>query len=200
MTKQARREAFERRTWRLALLLTGDAWGASRTLDITARALGDMAGVDPVRLDRLVIMHARDVATLPASKRGLTDEDAAPPEGPAANVFAVLRKMKPQPREAWVLTHVDQLDSLHTARAMDASKTASGHHLAAAEAMVAELLGDDAEAGLEGLRSWADEIDPEPWLIMHRERMRRRRKIRWVVIGVCIAAVAATALIIALSV
>ena len=200
MTKQARREAFEARTWRLALLLTGDAWGASRTLDGVARSLGDLSKVDGVKLDRMIVTQARDVAGLPASKRGLPADEAMPPEGPAAATFDVLRRMKPQPREAWVLTRVDELDEIHVARAMDASKTASGHHLKAAEAMLADRLGDETSEGIEGLRRWADEMDPEPWLTIHRERMKRRRKIKWGLIGLVVVLLAAGALAVILSV
>lgn len=199
-TKHAQRAAFERRTWRLALLLTGDAWGASRTLDGVARTVGDLSKIDAVRLDRMIVTQARDVASLPAKKRGVSDDEPLPPDGPVAETFKVLRQMKPQPREAWVLSHVDELDEIHVARAMDASKTASGHHRMAAEALLEERLGDDAGAGIEGLRTWTDEIDPEPWLVIHRERVKRKRKITWMVIGVVVVLVVVGGLVVALSV
>lgn len=198
--RQAQRAAFERRTWRLALLLTGDAWGASRTLDGVARAVGDLSKIDAVRLDRMIVTQARDVASMPASKRGLTDDEPLPPEGPVAETFKILRQMKPQPREAWVLSLVDELDEIHVARAMDASKTASGHHLGAAEALLTERLGGDGTQGIEGLRTWTDEIDPEPWLTMHRERVQRRRKIKWMLIGVAVIVLVVIGLVVALSV
>ena len=199
-SRQAQRAAFERRTWRLALLLTGDAWGASRTLDGVARTVGDLSKIDAVRLDRMIVTQARDVASLPASKRGYSDDEPLPPEGPVAETFKVLRQMKPQPREAWVLSHVDELDAIHVARAMDASKTASGHHREAAEALLAERLGEDAGKGIEGLRTWTDEIDPEPWLTMHRERVQRRRRIKWIVVGVVVVLVVVCGLVVAVSV
>jgi len=200
MRKEARRQqrdAFERRTWRLGLLLTGDAWGASRTLDLVARAARDLSSIDAVHLDRLIVLHARDVASTPPSKRGRSNDDPPPPEGAGATTLAALMRMKPQAREAWVLSRIDELDEIHVARAMDASKTASGHHLDAADALLDEQF--DVPPAIEALRAWADEVDPEPWLIIHRERVKRRRRVRWIAIGSAGVLLGVGVLVVALS-
>jgi hypothetical protein len=175
--RAAQREAFERRVWRLALLLTGDADGASRTLNGVARSARDLSKIDGVHLDRLTVLHSREVSSV--RRRG-AGEEAPVPEGAPARTLEVLMQMKPQAREAWVLTRIDGLDEIHVARAMDASKTASGNFFGAADALIGEKLGEEAEEGIEGLRVWAESFDPDPWLILHRERVKRWRRIKLV--------------------
>ncbi len=55
------REACERRAWRLAALLTGDARAADAIVAAALRAQGNLASLPAARLDRLVILRARDI-------------------------------------------------------------------------------------------------------------------------------------------
>ena len=180
--RATQREAFERRCWRLALLLTGNDDDASRTLDAVARTARDLAHVDAVRLDRLTVLHAREVVA--RKRRTPPSDEIRPPDGPGADALRALGAMKPQAREAWVLARVDELDPVHVARAMDASRTASGHFLEAAEAHLREQLGDRLDEGARRLAAWAADFDPDPWLILHREHIRRRRKTKLIAAGV----------------
>jgi hypothetical protein len=202
MSREARatqREAFERRVWRLALLLTGDADGASKTLTAVARTARDLARIDAVRLDHLAVLHSREVMAQKRRRRAGAD-DVPLPEGPAARTLGALMEMKPQAREAWVLTRIDELDEIHVARAMDASKTASANFYGAADTLIRERLDDDADAGVQALREWATSFDPDPWLLIHRERVKRWRRIKLVAALVFVGLVVLVGVIIAATV
>jgi DNA-directed RNA polymerase specialized sigma24 family protein len=163
--------AYQRRVWRLAYLLTGNAPGAAALVDRVFRAQPDLMNLEPARLDRLVIQHARDLPVAAPLAAGQLPE---PPPGVRRTLDAIL-KLPEQPREAWVLARVDELDELHVSRAMDCSKTASMHHLAAADTQMAAALGDTAAAAIRSLRGFADALNPDPIIRAHRELARRIR-------------------------
>jgi DNA-directed RNA polymerase specialized sigma24 family protein len=120
--------AYQRRVWRLAYLLTGNAPGAAALVDRVIRAQPDLMNLEPARLDRLVIQHAREVPTAPILAAASLPE----PDPEIRRTLEAVIRLPEQPREAWVLARVDELDELHISRAMDCSRTASMHHLAAA--------------------------------------------------------------------
>lgn len=194
-SRAAQKAAFERRVWRLALLLTGTPDGAARTLDGVARAARDLSTIDAVHLDRLIVLHAREVVSRPP-KAKLQDapEDQPAPSPAAAETLGVLTEMKPQAREAWVLSRVDDLDPIHVARAMDASRTASTNFLHAAEAHLEERL--EGSPAIDDLRTWIESFDPDPWLLIHRRRAKHRRRRKWIVVAAVAGAIAIVGLIV----
>src|SRR5215207_1672933 len=128
--KAAHRAAYERRVWRLAYLLSGDPAGAAVLVDRVLRGQPDLASLEPARLDRVVIQHARELPR----RRGAVPPITAPvPAGEVRKAMDALLSIPEQPREAWVLARVDELDELHFSRAMDCSRTASRNHLAAGD-------------------------------------------------------------------
>src|ERR1043165_2140662 len=129
-----REHMVERRIWRLAYILTGDSAGAAALVDRVLRTRPDAVALEPARLDRLIIQQARE---LPRGR-------ITPPAGvdPPEQALAVVLAMPEQPREAWVLTHLDGLDELHVSRAMDCSRTAARNHLNAAEQTARARLGE----------------------------------------------------------
>ena len=187
-----RKQAYERRAWRLALLLTGDS-AAAAMIALDAGRHKDLASLPADRLDRLVIQHARVMAT---GTRGPWPASLPTPDPQIARALAFLGSLPTQPRDAFILQRIDGLNDLHTARAMDCSKTALANHLAAAnEAFVTEF-GDETQSHIRSMRTYADSLNPDPAISATRERQRRQRKQRRVLIAIlvsvgCLATVAA---------
>src|SRR5687767_13779453 len=98
--KAAHRAAYERRVWRLAYLLSGDPAGAAVLVDRVLRDQPDLGSLEPARLDRVVIQHARD---LPRRRKAVLPIAVTAPQGEAAKALDALLTLPEQPREAWVL-------------------------------------------------------------------------------------------------
>lgn len=178
--------AFERRIWRLAFLLTGDGAVAADVIDAVLRDQPDPASLEPARLDRLVVLHTREARSRRAG--------GAPPlpDSKAARALQAVVTLEHQPREAWVLTHLDDLEELRVSRAMDCSRTAAARHLEAAEGAMKAALGADLAACVEALRRAADDLDPVA-IIMRQRARRRRERNRRALIGAGLAIIAAAA-------
>ncbi len=169
------RAAYERRVWRLAYLLTGNAPGAALLVDRILRDQPSLEQLEPARLDRVVVQHARG---LPRPKAPAPVPALASLRPEAAKALDAVRELPEQPREAWVLARVDEVDELHMSRAMDCSKTAARNHLAAADQQMSARFGASAEAAASAIRSFADSLDPGPIIQAHRQERRRRLKLR----------------------
>jgi hypothetical protein len=159
--------AHERRIWRLAFLLTGDRTRAARLIDAVLRDQPDPGSVDPARLDRLVILHARDIPHAASNPGPMSDE--------AGKAMRTLLALPEQPREAWVLTRLDGLDELRVSRAMDCSRKAAARHLRAADEQMSARLGEHAASYVSSLKREADAIDPAPLIVQARELQRKER-------------------------
>jgi DNA-directed RNA polymerase specialized sigma24 family protein len=180
---KSHRGAIERRVWRLAYLISGDAAGAARLADRIFRARIDLDALDAARLDRVIIQRAREIR---ASKKKAADAQAAAavkPEGDAAELLRTVRELPEQPREAWVLARVDGLDELHVSRAMDCSKTAARNHLHAAEERVMARYGPRLQQMVDELRKFADGLDPGRIIVEQRMLRRKEARKRALVIG-----------------
>ncbi len=94
-----------------------------------------------------------------------------------------------QPREAWLLRRVEQLDETQAARAMDCSKTALNHHLDRADTVMRSRFCDRADAVADAIRDAADQLEPAPYI--EAWQARRRRRWWWWIIAALIATVAA---------
>lgn len=173
----AQRTAYEARVWRLAFLLTGRPEGANELIQRVLRAQPDVLSVEPARLDRLVILQAREWS---ARRPGAVA--ASPPLEPAgARTLTAALGMSHQLLEAWVLARVDGMEGLSVSRAMDCSNTAAANHLAEADREMASRLGDTLGAGLESLRRGADALDPRAFLDTLRAHRRTRGQRRLLV-------------------
>lgn len=181
-----RREAYERRVWRLAWLLTGGREDLCvRLVAECLDAQPDLRRLDPAHLDRLVVLAARRRAR-PASE----PEPEAPP---ARRLLAAVAALPPQLREAWVFARVDGLEPMEMARAMDCSKTAALRHLERADTELGGRFGDTLPSMLDALRAEADTAAPGRALAAFRAERRRRRRIRAALIAFAVAAVALAA-------
>jgi hypothetical protein len=193
----APRQFVERRIWRLSFLVTGNELAAAELVDRVQRA-HDVLDLDPARLDRLIVQRAREMLGTgygPARKaRGRTVASplAARTSAEAQRMLSLVQSLPEQPREAWVLTHIDELDELHVSRAMDCSRTATVNHLASADGQMREALKDEYERGVESLRRFADSLDPGPIISQYRARQRSRRVRRAGIVAVVIAIVLLT--------
>jgi hypothetical protein len=174
-------EAYDRRTWRLAYLLTGNATGAALLVDRIRRDQPNLEQLEPARLDRVVIQHARE---LPPRRRTPVAETPSLQEDPAfRKALDAVLTLPEQPREAWILSRVDQVDELHMSRAMDCSRTAARLHLAAADQQMSAAFDAGADAAAARIRAVADTLDPAPIIAAHRAERRRQRKQRAMYIG-----------------
>lgn len=187
----------ERRIWRLAFLLSGDPAAAAEMIDEVLRSQPDPASMEPARLDRLIVLRAREAsasASRPprAALPGFSDDAAA--------VLDALTRLPEQPREAWVLTRLDELDAMHVSRAMDCSRTAAAHHLAAADEAMRAALGARLDPCVAAARSAADALDLGPIIAGHRDRLRRRRRLRAALLAGVVGIVVLAALVTVLSV
>jgi hypothetical protein len=175
--------ALERRIWRLAHLLTGDAGAASALVDRVLDAQPDPGALEAYKLDRLIIQQARGMAGMSGPR-----EPAPLPPGEndvAHRTLATALTMPRQALESWVLARIDLLDELHCARAMDCSKTALKNHLGAADEQMRARLGGKATEAIDALRSYADALDPGPIIAAHRfQRKKERNRRRLIIAGV----------------
>jgi len=186
----------ERRAWRIALLLTGDAARADAGMVSVLAAQPDLEAIPPARRDRLVLLRAREslagglskpsigllerLRTAHLQRRG---DEAAPASRDAvfsavANALLQFSLRTPHQRhEALMLHRVEGMDLRQTARAMDCSTTAAARHLEAAEQAVAEAMGRDYTRASAMLRAQAREATPGP--SVHRTRRVVLRRRRW---------------------
>jgi hypothetical protein len=182
-----RRVALERRVWRLAFLLTGDQEGAAALVDRILDAQSNLDALEPARLDRLVIQQAREMMGV----RVPPPLSHAPAAAEAiAKGLAAAHALSAQPREAWILSRIDMVDDLWMSRAMDCSKTAARQHLQGGEDTMRNRLGDDYDAVVRALRSFADGLDPGPVIAANRAarkkaRLRRRTAV-FIVVGLVV--------------
>lgn len=179
----------------MAYLLTGSPAAAADVLArIERQALAALPADDPARLDRLVIMHTREAVKASRRRGGQVHARPASHDDAGRCMLAVLA-LPHQPREAWVLARLDELDELRVSRAMDCSRTAAQMHLAAADERMKAAMGDRIDAAIVALRERVDALDPGPAVAAHRQLMRRRARQRAaVVIGVVLAVVLGGAL------
>ena len=216
-----RREAYLRRAWRLAALLTGDPARADAALRRCLARRPDLERLPLDRLDRLVIQETRSVAAAattpkprsvlarlrdrhqrrsrsnahdagPASQASSPRPDASPLPAAADSALAALADLPAQQREAWVLRALDAENEIDASKAMDCSRTALARHLEHAESAMREVLGDTYDAALAALRARAETFDPSPAVAAASDTRRLRRTIR-----ILIAIVVLTMLIIA---
>ncbi|MEX2217564.1 MAG: hypothetical protein WD749_02295 [Phycisphaerales bacterium] len=194
-TPASRKEAVERRVWRLGYLLTGDGGHAAALVDRVVRVRPDLLALEEPKLDRLVVLHAREMpaASVASVLRGSPAGAPGAPEDPGAALLrqarAAVLALPEQPREAWVLTHLEQLDDLHMSRAMDCSKVAARNHLAAADEQMTVSLGKDLPAATDRLRAHAAALDAAPLIAAHRAGRRKRAMTKWGIIAVAAAVV-----------
>ena len=186
--------ALERRIWRLAYLLTGDAAGAAALVDRVLNAQARPESLEPARLDRLIIQQAR----APATSTTLPAPVHPRPPAEAARAHAAALALPHQPMEAWVLKRVDDVDELRMSRAMDCSRTAARNHLAAADDQMRTVLGQDADRAITALRAFADSLDPGPIISAHRAIRRKRALRRGLAIALVTAIAALSALLLAI--
>lgn len=156
-----KREACERRVYRLAALLTGDPAAACRVAEAVVHAQPDLRRLDSARLDRLTVLRSREMA--PA----VLVHDAVP-----AEIAAALARLDAQPREAWVLSDVYGLSLRETARAMDCSSTATSRHLDRARRGLERSLGERLANAAESLQACSATLALPA--IYHQRRARRR--------------------------
>jgi len=175
--------SHERRIWRLAFLLTGNPDRAADLIGAVLRDQPKPGSVEPARLDRTIILHAREVRQPPGVTVHMSEA--------ATRAMKVLLAIPGQPREAWVLTRLDDLDELRVSRAMDCSKTAAARHLKAADEQMRHRLGPHLEAGIAALKREADAIDPGPLIEVAAERRRKERLGKALIAGGVGVAVAA---------
>lgn len=201
-----RREAYLRRAWRLAALLTGDRERASAVILRCLVAQPNLVRLPPGRLDRLVIQQARDMHARPPrpalsqrltgllqriraghrDSRGLPMPVASAPEATplfsptAQRAMTVLLAIPSQRREAWILRELDSTGEIDASKAMDCSRAALARHLSLAESAMRETLGDGFNDAVAALKRDADGLDPEAFILA--ERRDRRRRTRWLVI------------------
>lgn len=189
------------RAWRLAILTTGDADIARRTLsNLRVPPRGERLDAD--RIDRLAIQSLRR-ACGPTARAG-PNEVQGPPSparrrvdpislGSAHDILATLPL---QAAEAFVLRRLDELDPIRACRAMDCSRSAADRFLERAERELSTALGPDHDSAFLSLKSASDELTPEPQVValcVSRAKDRSRRRVALVV---TIVAVMLTALLV----
>lgn len=174
-----RRLAYQRRAWRLAVMLSDSPAQARDLFEHLMRELPDIERLDPVRLDRMVIMRAReyqppleDQAAHPGAELG------QPPADAATHALLLARTLPRQAMESWLLRHVDQMDDREIAKAMDCSMTALLRHLDVAEAHMREHLAGHFDHGTAALRDRTNQLDPMPEIERFEAARRRRQLIR----------------------
>ncbi|GAB4515710.1 MAG: hypothetical protein Tsb0013_20270 [Phycisphaerales bacterium] len=118
------REAYHRRAYRVALLLTGARGEALRILEGIARSIPSPETASDARFDRAVIQASRP--TYEGTARRDTGELAQQLgfSEPAAGLWSRAHALPAQEREAWILREVEGMDSVRAARAMDCSRNA----------------------------------------------------------------------------
>lgn len=192
-----REDALQRRVIRLALLLTAEPIRAAEALAIILTTNPDILRIGESRIDRMIVQHARgELLPQPASSEA---PDSDIPLGavvslsdPARRLWDACRTLDLQPREAWILRDLEEMDEIPTARAMDCSRTAiETVHRPAALNILRQTMAEDYEPALSELRSALEHLDPEPMLARaHAARdhaIRRRRFTTLILIGVLLA-------------
>jgi hypothetical protein len=170
----------QRRAWRLALLVTGRADLADTALLAAMQRRVALRSLPQARRDRLTLICVREIlgeATMRRpgflerlrsahrSRRGAGPISAShyeriPFDGIAADGADAMRALREQPREAWALHRVLNMDLRDVARAMDCSKTAAARHLEEAESAMAGALGPSYVRVIEALRIQSDAARP----------------------------------------
>lgn len=186
------REAYERRVWRLAYLLSGgDELGAGRIVTEVVDTRRKLEAVEASRLDRLVVLAARRLRS--SGKLGRSKQAPVDPG------IAVLRQtlvLPYQSFEAWILARVDGLDEVATGRAMDSSRTAANTHLNAANKLVRELFVDhpaikgDPQRAAALIQQAADRLNGTSVIDQCRRELAKKRRIRKVIVILVLALVA----------
>ncbi|MEO1128681.1 MAG: hypothetical protein AAFX05_03120 [Planctomycetota bacterium] len=172
-----RSEAYQRRVWRLALLLTDSGAHADATLAQVLRTQSDILRVGESRLERMVVLASRQTTASGGERplNSLLELDES-----AGRLWNAVRQLEQQPREAWLFRDLEGADLIPAARAMDCSRTAleQVHRKAALESLQATL-GDHYDDALVSLRSTLEAIDPTEALelattVVRQARARRR--------------------------
>lgn len=179
-----RRDAIERRVFRLAVLLTGREDRAVRVLE---QVLDDRrnGSRDAVYLDRMTILRSRE---------HLVAGDGDAIRGAPQRWAQALWSLPAQGREAWVLARVYKTPERAMARSMDCSTSATARHLDQADAAVEAVAGVGTDAFVEMVRDHSMNIDvPEHYRLKTRRRARRRRLIRRWATGLVVLLVLAAA-------
>ena len=178
MVGLSRVEAYRRRVWRLAYLLVGDEAAAGELFNRVMRDRKVIESVEPERLDRLILMRVRE------QNGSLKTRFELDPH------VAVLYGLPSGSREAWLLTHVEDMDELSAAKAMDCSKKALAQHLTRAEEELRRELGENVADLAALIRQRGEAIDPVP-VIRAWAQKRRRVRLRWMfVVGVVLGMLA----------
>ncbi|MFK7962149.1 MAG: sigma factor-like helix-turn-helix DNA-binding protein [Phycisphaerales bacterium] len=170
-------EARDRRTYRLALLLTGRADAAAQVAEDVAeasmtrrRSTPRRGGTPPDRTDRLTVLAARQRLDMPRPRSAGTSADAGPGRG-VAEALATIAGLRDQPREAWIFVRVFGQSLREAAIAMDCSRSAVRRHLRRGDAQAAIAGGAhpsevDGPAGSAGVAtasgSPGSSADPPP--------------------------------------
>ena len=137
-------EAYERRVWRIALLLTDDDRAAGEILEHVIGVQPDLAKVGETRLGRMIVQASRERSG--AGGRALA-EFVELDEGALA-LWEEVRGLGEQAREAWVFRELEGMGAVETARVMDCSRTAVEEvHLAGAVRALAQRFGEEGLAG-----------------------------------------------------
>lgn len=169
------------RIWRLAFLLTANPDAASSLLSTLPTARRN--ALEPSLLDRLIIQNARSLPRAETTHLPATALSTPSTLALATEALSAALKLPSQPREAWILKRLDDLDDLHIARAMDCSKTAAKTHLAAADEALALRLTDRLPSAIAALRDYTDSLDPAPLIAAHHHQLKLRRAKRLKVIA-----------------
>ena len=200
--KQARREAYLRRVWRLAYLLTTDLFQARRLFAAVLIERPQFAEMDIDILTRLVILRAREYETglmrSPALQRALKQVqegeggeggrqtegsgEAALTDLPVPLALICAHALPRQAMETWLLKKVDGLGDIALSRATDCSRTASALHFDQAEKQMHDMLGDELEPLTEQLKTTLLNLDAAPAIQHWKRRTKRRRLLRLLVI------------------
>ena len=185
-----REDALQRRVIRLALLLTAEPSRAADALAIILSTNPDILRIGESRIDRMIVQHARgELAPQPTSASDIPLETVVSLTEPARRLWDACRTLETQPREAWILRDLEEMDEIPTARAMDCSRTAiETVHRPAALNLLRQSLADDYDAALAQLRTALERLDPEPMLARARaareHAIRRRRFTTLILIGI----------------
>ncbi|MHC4976742.1 MAG: RNA polymerase sigma factor [Planctomycetota bacterium] len=191
---------------RVALLLTADSTRADDVLGVVLASQPDLRHVDIARVRRLVILRAREdrfgspprkkpwlvrvrERHLRARGEALPAEQQPPTEvfdGIALVAFRACERLDRQQMEAWLLHRVEDLDLRQAARAMDCSTSALQRHLERAEASLGQTLGGEYVEAIERLRAQSRGVETLPSLRWMRDRVRRSRATRRVVVGIAL--------------
>lgn len=184
------REAYERRVWRVGLLLTDDASAADEILVRVVGVQPELQKMGDSRLDRMVVQASRGAY----EGGGRSLPDVVELDEPTRMLWSAVRDLGTQAREAWVFRELEGMESVRAAQAMDCSRHALEEvHLATARKTLEARLGEEqvAEAtrrlaaSLEGLDATeALERAAARRLQVYRRR-RRNSAVLFVILLIC---------------